>query len=442
MSWLARALFRTTMLTRPPGVSALGPLPFDVNIVVLSGQSNFEDADALPFEPDPPHEGVIMLDHFRPRLFVGTFGTGDFVPHQPREDVDTGQSPAARFGGNMALACGKQIQQRLEEDDGLPYAVHAKKILVVHIGRSGSPISSFSYGSPDFTRVQEQLAAVRAKCISHGWTSGIIAGAWGWGANAYDNNIGKAAAKTGIDNYWKIGGDVDVYLSSIFGQQGHAFPVGFFQSAAHGPRAYPIDPFVAVAEAELVKEQARYHLINPEGYLFYNGADRGWSRSGVHHSAREAAILGATIGWWVKRVVCDGYAWPSLLPTFTRIDARKVEATFSGFPPGHFLYRIANGLTPMIMQPNYGWCFCDPSTPTVLLTLTRPPYASGNKLVFEFAADLPASLEVRHGAYSSGNIHAGNYAVGPIIPEATYTLGGNVYPLRRHLPVVREAIAA
>jgi hypothetical protein len=442
MSWLARALFRTTMLTRPPGVSVLGPLPFDVNIVFISGQSNSEDADALPFEPDAPHEGVIMLDHFRPRHHVGTFGTGDFVPHQPREDIDNSSSPPARWGGNMALACGKQVMQRLEEDDGLPYAVHGKRILVVHIGRSGSPISGFSYGSADFTRVQEHLAAVRAKCISHGWTSGIIAGAWAWGANAYDNNIGKAATKTGIHNYWKIGGDVDVYLSSIFGQQGVEFPVGFFQSAAHGPRAFAIDPYVATAENELVQEYARYHLINPEGFLFYNGADKGWSGSGVHHAGREAALMGAYIGWWVKRVVCDGVAWPSLLPSFTRVSARRVEATFAGFPAGHLLQTFATGLTPRTMQPNYGWCFCDPATPTTLLTLTRPPYPLGNKLVFEFTADLPVSLEVRHGAYASNNIHAGNYAVAPLVPEASYTVRGNVHYLRRRIPVVKMAIAA
>jgi len=411
-------------------------LPYDINIIAISGQSNSEDADAVPMLPRTPSDMVIMLDAVRPRHWSGAFGLTGFEPAQGAEYI-SGQN---HWGGNMAPAIGDMLEQLITEVNGKSFAVHGKRVLPVHIGLSSAAIAQFSHGTSHFTAIEAWFAAAKAAADAEGKTIGVIAGAHLWGANGYDNNIGETQARSDILDYWKAGGDVHQRLQQDILGQGADFPVGIVGSHAHQRGGNDISPFIAKAEAWLAETwPAKFQIVNGEGQFFYNGRNRGFAGSGVHHAAVEAALIGAHIGWWVHEVVTLGASWNSCLPTLTRTGPSQV--TMSGLPGAGWAWDFyATGLTPTYAQPNHGWFFYDPASPGSEVALTRPPWPGApGTLIAETAATLPTELAVRYGARASAATIAGNDIWRPD-DGPVFTLNGVNYPLFRNIPVFDKVV--
>ncbi|MBU0801433.1 MAG: hypothetical protein KKA05_10600 [Alphaproteobacteria bacterium] len=415
----------------------LPPLRFDITIIPIFGQSNSESADSVYIIDREANPNVIMLDTMRPRHWSGgAYGT-EFSPARAEEYIDVSGN---HWGGDLAIALGKMMVQLLEAENAEGFSYNTQFILPVYIGQSSSSIAQMSYGTAVFDDVMEHMAAIKAAADAAGYSCGIGCAAHLWGADGYDDNIGTAQWELDVDGYWKLGGDFDTHISPIFGQDGEEFLVGIMQTAAHGARGYASNPFGAVAENNLVNAQARYELIDAEGSYFYAGSNQGLAGSGVHHSAREDARVGAMIGYWAKRRLVDNQVWPTYLPALSRINTTEIRATISGFVDGDYLLPVPNGLTPTQMQPNYGLIVVDPASPTVEHALARAPYDEDNEIVFKSASTWPTDVEVRNGARNTSNVHAGNYVVAnPNAP--TYTIDGTTFTLWRHIPIFQEAVA-
>jgi hypothetical protein len=412
--------------------------PFDVNIVLVSGQSNSESADSVPMYLRTGRKGVIMLDTPRPRHWVGAW-SNDFTLCLGVENLET----TNHWGGDMFPAIGMEAMDLIELENRSAFKQHRKFIMPVSIGRSGSDVSAFSYGTDTFDAVLSHLRKVKEICDAKGLRVGIAAGAWAWGANAYDNNIGQASTYTKVHDYWF--NDVDSYIAGdIFGQPEDDFPVGIVQSGAHGPRNNGtnnalLTPFVALAELQLAADFDRFDIIGPEGPLFYNRHERGLGGSGVHHSSREDALMGAHIGRWFVRRALHKEAWPTFLPTLTKTGARQLVLTVPNIPGGFRLGLRSTGLVPGIMQPYYGTWTCDPATPGTEIAPTGDVIIGTNTVTFNYAADLPATPEMRNGSRNSSNIHHGNLAVVTDLAELddTFTTNGTAWALDRYLPVFK-----
>ncbi|MBX3479994.1 MAG: hypothetical protein KF842_06315 [Caulobacter sp.] len=411
-------------------------LPYDINIIVISGQSNSEDADAVPMLPRTTSDMVVMLDAIRPRHFGGTFGLDGFTPAASVEFI----SGTSHWGGNLAPAVGDMLEQLIAEVNGKTYAAHGKQVLPVHIGQSSSSIAQISHGTSLFTTIEAWFTAAKAAAVAQGKSIGIIAGAHLWGANGYDNNIGETQARSDIFNYWKAGGDVHQYLQQAILGLSVDFPVGIVGSHAHLRGGNDITPFVANAEAWLVATYPdKFQMVNGEGQFFFNGRGRGFGGSGVHHAAVEAALIGAHIGWWVHQVVTQGAAWNSCIPTLARTGDSQV--TLSGLPAAGWAWDFyATGLPPTYAQANHGWFFYDPAAPTTEIALTRPPYpGAAGTLVADTVATLPANLSVRHGARASASTIAGNDIWRPN-DGPSFEINGATYALHRNIPVFDKVV--
>lgn len=418
-------------IAEPPPV-----LPYDINIIVIGGQSNSEDADSVPMLARAPSPMVQMLDTMRPRHFSGPFGLAGFIDADQAEAVIS----STHWGCNLAPAVGDMLERLIEDVNGKTFATHGRTVVPVHIGLSSSTVAQMSYGTAHFTTITAWFSAAKVAADAAGKTIGIIAGAWLWGADAYDNSIGQSSAESDIHNYWKAGGDVHFRLQQGVLGLAADFPVGIFGSHAHLRGGNDINPFVAEAEATLVSAHpSKYWMINGEGQFFFAGRRRGFAGSGVHHSAREAAVVGAHIGWWVHTVASLNSSWNSCIPLFARTGANQV--TMSGLPDSGWHWDfLATGLAPTVAQANHGWFFYDPAAPTTELALTRPPYpAAGGTLVVDFVSALPTNLSVRHGARSTSSTIAGNDIWKEAVP-VVFTLGAEAIELHRNIPALNKVI--
>lgn len=418
-------------IVEPPPV-----LPYDINIIVISGQSNSEDADSVPMLPRTPSDMVVMLDAIRPRHFSGTFGLSGFTPAVSAEYI----SGTSHWGGNLAPAIGDMIEQLITDVNGKTYAAHGKQVLPVHIGQSSSSMAQISHGTGLFTTIEAWFTAAKAAATAQGKSIGIIAGAHLWGANGYDNNIGETQARSDIFNYWKVGGDVHQHLQQAILGLSADFPVGIVGSHAHLRGGNDITPFVANAEAWLVETWPdKFQMVNGEGQFFFNGRGRGFGGSGVHHAAREAALIGAHIGWWVHQVVSLGGAWNSCIPILTRSGDSQI--TLSGLPASGWSWDFyATGLPPTYAQANHGWFLYDPAAPTTEIALTRPPYpGAAGTLVVDTVATLPANLSLRHGARAAASTIAGNDIWRPD-DGPTFEINGVTHALHRNIPAFDKVV--
>lgn len=409
-------------------------LPFDINVIVLSGQSNSEDADSVPMLPRASSPMVTMLDAIRPRHFGGTFGLAGFSNAVGAEYI----ASQSHWGGNMAPAVGDMLEQLIEDVNGKTFLEHGRTVVPVHIGMSSASYAQVGHGTAHFSTIEAWFAAAKLAADAAGKSIGIVAGAWLHGADSYDNSVGQAAAQSGIDAYW---GEVMTYLQMGKLAQAAAFLIGFVGSHAHFRGGNDINPFVAEAEAALVAAHpTKYYMVNGEGQFFFDGRRRGFGGSGVHHSAREAAIIGAHIGWWIHEVVSLGNDWTSCIPTFSRSGAAQV--TMSGLPGSGWEWDFyATGLHPSLAQANHGWFFYDPASPSTELALSRPPYARpGGTLVADFVSALPTNLSVRYGARATGSTIAGNDSWKPVTP-VVFSINGEDVPLHRNIPALNKVIA-
>ena len=409
-------------------------LPYDINIIVLSGQSNSEDADSVPILPRTARPMVKMLDAIRPRHFSGTFGLSGFTDAIGTEYI----ASSSHWGGNMAPAIGDILEQLIEDVNGKAFSVHGRTVVPVSIGMSSSSYAQLGFGTTHFATIENWFAAAKAAADMAGKSIGIIAAAWLHGADSYDTSIGQAACEAGIDGYW---GQVKTYLQVGKLGRSEPFPIGFVGSHAHFRGSNDINPFVAEAEAALIAANpTKYFMVNGEGQFFFDGRRRGFAGSGVHHSAREAAIIGACIGWWVHEVVSLGHGWSSCIPTFARTGAAQV--TLSGLPSTGWEWDFyATGLSPTLAQANHGWFFYDPASPSTELALTRPPYeGSGGTLIADFVSALPTNLSVRYGARGAGSTIAGNDIWKPNSP-ILFSINGEDVPLHRNIPALNKVIS-
>ena len=424
--------YRGTPPPVPPPPPPPTPLPYDINIILISGQSNSEDQDAAPIINRTGRAGVVMLDTIRPRTWGASFGS-TFSTAVGTEYIN---STTFHMGGDMVPAAGDKLMQLIEDEDGFTYADHSQMILPVHIGQSSSAISEFSHGTAVFTAVTNHLTAVKAAADAQSKTVGIICGAWLWGADGYEDDITQSDWYDQVHAYWS--GDVNTYLADIFDQLGEDFPVGIMQTHAHGARGYGTNPYGAEAELELCEDFARYHIINPEGPWFLNGLNRGWAGSTIHHGPHEAAIIGAYIGWFAKRLIVDAGTWNSHIPSFTRVSSTEIRWTgaFTGLRMGV----AGTGLPPTTMVTNYGLFAYDPATPTTEIALTRPPYQDGDDLVLKTAGTFPVGVKVRGGSRTSSSNIASNIAF--ISSDVqTYSVLGQEIRLWRHIPTFDRVAA-
>ncbi len=409
-------------------------LPYDINVIVVSGQSNSEDADSVPMMARSTSPMVKMLDAIRPRHFAGTFGLSGFTDAVGAEYI----ASQSHWGGNLAPAVGDMLEQLIEDVNGKSFATHGRTVVPVHIGMSSSSYAQIGHGTAHFTTIEAWFAAAKTAADAAGKSIGIIAGAWLHGADSYDNGIGQTAAEVGIDTYW---GQVMAYLQVAKLGRTEAFPIGFVGSHAHLRGGNDINPFVAEAEAATIAANpTKYFMINGEGQFFFDGRRRGFAGSGVHHSAREAAIVGAHIGWWIHEVVSLGNSWNSCIPTFTRTGAAQV--TLGGLPGSGWAWDFyATGLSPTLAQANHGWFFYDPASPGTELALSRPPYAGASgTLVADFVSALPTDLWVRYGARAAGSTIAGNDTWKPTTP-ILFSINGEDVPLHRNIPALNKVIS-
>lgn len=415
-------------------------LPYDVNIVLRSGQSNSEGADAIPPFARTPVAGVMMMDAVRPRHFLTARYLNGLTP---AVEVQYDDGLGNHWGETGLVTLGDMLMQLTALENRSTYREHGKMVVPMCIGRSGSVISAFGTDintgarSVDYQLFIDNCNAIKAWAVARNKTVGIVAGTWYWGAEGYSSGYTQAFWKSEMLRYF-ASADADVGLA-IFGQPVGSIPWGIQQTFAHGSRGFTNNPYGAEAELQLVQENDRFDIINPEGSAFLE-------ISGVHHSPREQDIKGAEDAMWVHRRAVLKEKWDSLIPTVTRVSATQVRLTVALTPGFRWTAKETGLPTSRRIQPNFTLFVYDNAAPTVSLAQSRQPRitndeANGVAYIDVFmSANLPALCGIRNG----GGTIMGNLVMVPKTNLTEYAstcvINGVAEAVERWMPVIDRPV--
>jgi hypothetical protein len=411
-------------------------LEADITVILKSGQSDSLGQDALPMPARTPSDFAQMLDTNKPPVYSGSFGTT--LTQAVGNEYIFGTTN--HQGDTFALAIADNLEKFIETIDGVTQAEHGKQVIVVDIGLSSAPVSSFSYGTAHFTKFMDWCDALVIAAAAANKTVKVKALIWAWGAQAYAADLGYASAYASINGYCGPGGDIDTHIMPKFGQTGETIQVGIMSTHHHYQTTNPADPFVARAEIALVSDYPdRYSIIQGKGIHHLNGLNRGWAGSSTHHHPDEEQMMGAVAAWWLHTKLAAGGSgtWFNAIPTIEKTGARQFTLTLPGFPADAYIGFKSSGLFPTIAQPMHGWWVCDQSTPTVSVPLVRPPYPgnTAGTIIIDTTADIPANWEVRYGCTASSYL-AGNTVIKFNTPYTAKVRGVDT-PLFRAMPALR-----
>ena len=423
----------------PSAYRIIEPLPDDITVIGIVGQSNIVGQDSVPMPARTASDFSIKLDTMKPNSTATAFGTA-FTQAAPEEYI-TGAT--LHQGVTLGLKAGDVLEQMILDRQGLTQADHGRQVIFLYMGLSSSDVSGFSYPSAHFARMIAWFTAAKAAADLAGKTIKLRRIIWGWGAYAYDNNVGQASVSASIQGYCGPTGDIATRILPLLGQTGEVVKVGFIGSHHHYRATDEITPFVAMAEQALVIAQPdRYQHVEGEGIHFLNGLDRGWGGSTSHHHPNEEEEIAGPVADWLYTDLVHSRTWCNMMPTFARTGANQVTASIANFPAASSFGFRASGLFPGGAQPNYGWFLCDPATPTVELALTRLPYPgpTPGTIIFDTVSALPANLEIRHGCRDNVNNTAGNLVVIADDPVVT-TVKGVATPVYRSMPAMKVQVA-
>lgn len=416
--------------------------PFDINILLISGQSNSEGAQSMPLATpfSTPRDGVLMMDAIRARHFTGTRRVSGLTPAVETSYFD-GTSTWGTTPGRPAC---DMVLDLVAAENNATFEFHGKYLLPMCIGRSSSSIPEISAGAPSgvWELAVANLQAIKDETLRvgspyYGMSVGIIGLAWLWGADGYEDGISAATWQSQLAGYFSA---CDTTFAPIFGQRAN-WRYGIVQTSAHAAKGFNLNPYGAVVENTMASLVNRIDIVNPEGPMFFDPSTENPVGSAVHHSGRSSAIVGGWIGRWLKRTAIDRETWGNFLPTVTRVSTTLVKLTYSDLEPGHFLSVRTNGQpTNRTMQPNYGIELYNPASPSTPLALAQLPWVEGDSIYVETAANLPPTCSVRIGAGS----YSGNFVQLPALPEyaMTLTVNGVAEPIERWLPIIDIAVPA
>lgn len=354
-------------------VSYRSRFPSEINMVLSYGQSLSVGADGTP-----PISTTQRFDNLR---FAGGVRSQDsgtpytsLVPLIETEVSTTGETPIT--------GATDMIKELIAAEDGLTYTEHAFQLLGSAPGAGGTAIAGLSSGTTPFNRFVAD--------VQNGYTLAQAAGKsfkvggffWTQAESDYIGNTPKATYKTALVT---LRNDLEAQVQSITGQSEPLACISY-QVQAHATYGYPGNPYLAVAQLEVAKENPHHYVACP---LY-------WSGQSIHQSAQNYKRLGAYYGLAYKRIVIDGEDWKPVMPVQIDRQGTIILARFN-VPKGPLVLDTA--FRPM--QADYGFSVVDSGGAAVTISSVTLVGPDTVKIVTATAA---TGGRLRYGMVNGGNL--------------------------------------
>lgn len=278
----------------------------EIEMVLSYGQSLSVGADAVPV--------ITTTQRFDNLKFEGGVRSEDsatpytaLVPLTETAGISTlGETP---IGGATDA-----IKELILSEDGLSYTQHDYQLLGSAPGAGGAYISLLGSGTTPFNRFVADVQAGFDLAQASGESCKVGAFFWTQGESDYSQSTPKATYKAALV---QLRDDLEADVVSITGQAEPLVCISY-QTQAHTVYGYTGNPYIAVAQLEVAKENAHHYVACP---LY-------WSPQLVHQSAQNSKRLGAYYGLCYKRVVIDGEDWMPVMPVQIDRQGKVITARF------------------------------------------------------------------------------------------------------------------
>lgn len=347
--------------------------PSEINMVLSYGQSLSVGADGVP-----PISLTQRFDNLRFAGGVRTFDSATpytaLVPLIETQNSTMGETPVT--------GATDMVKELVAAEDGLTYDEHAFQLLGSAPGAGGTAIAGLSLGTSPFNRFVADVQ--NGYNLAQAAGKSFKVGAMFW-TQAESDYIGSTPAATYKAAFIKLRNDLEERVKSITGQTEPLVCISY-QVQGHATYGYPGNPYLAVTQLEVAREQANHYVACP---LY-------WSAQSVHQSAQNYKRLGAYYGLAYKRIVIDGEDWKPVMPVQIDRQGTIILARFN-VPKGPLVFDTGF----RAMQPNYGFSVVDSGG--VAVTISSVALVGPDTVKIVTAAPAPGG-RLRYGFTNGGNL--------------------------------------
>lgn len=378
--------------------------PSEINMVLSYGQSLSVGADGTP--------AISLSQRFDNLRFAGGVRTQDsgepytsFVPLVEQDNSGNG-------GETPIAGATDMIKELIAAEDALVYTDHSFQLLGSAPGAGGTAIAGLSSGTGAFNRFVADVQAGYNLAQSAGKSFKVGAFFWTQAESDYINSTPKATYKTALV---QLRNDLEAQVQAITGQSEPLACISY-QVQGHATYGHAGDPYLAVAQLEVARENANHYVACP---LY-------WSPQSVHQSAQNYKRLGAYYGLAYKRIVIDGEDWKPVMPVQIDRQGTIILVRFN-VPKGPLVLDTAF----RAMQANYGFSVVDSEDAAVTINSVAVVEPDTVKIVTATAA---AGGRLRYGTGNGGNLRDSQ---GETI---IFNGGGQNFPLHNWCVIFDEAL--
>lgn len=347
--------------------------PAEYNMVLSYGQSLSVGADAVP--------PITATQRFDSVKFVGGVRSQDsgtpytsLVPLTETQVSTLGETP---IGGATDM-----IKERILAEDQLAYTDHSFQLIGCAPGAGGTAIAGLSIGTTPYNRFKADVQAGYTLAQAAGKSFSCNAFFWTQAESDYINNTSAATYKAA---YIKLRDDLENDVQAITGRSDPLHCISY-QVNAHATYGYANNPYLAVAQWEVARDNAGFHVACP---LY-------WSPQTIHQTAQNSKILGAYYGLCYKRVIINGEDWRPLSPLAVSRQGNVILLELH-VPVGKLA--MDNVLIPL--RTNYGFSVVDSVGAAVTISSVT---ITGPNTVKVVTAAPAAGGRLRYGFTNGGNL--------------------------------------
>ena len=348
---------------------SLPNLDSDIAVIFSYGQSLSIGADGTPPVTTTQKYDNVMLNT---GILSSTTVPTSLVPAIEQ----TQETPAS--------GVGDMVQALIQTENSIDYTKHNYQLGLSATGQGGAPISGLikSAGNPYNYNIQrltdfKNLANAQnkiAKCLAVFWTQG---------ESDYINKTLAADYKT---MFTQLVSDLNTDLKAVT-KQSEPVKVISYQTQSHAMYGYAGNPYIAVAQWEMSKTVANYHIACP---LY-------WSPYPQHQNNIYYKILGAYYGIAYKRIIVDKLDWKPLEPTQLMVQGNVALIKFN-VPVGELVFDTST----RAQQANMGFSMVNASG--IAYTINSVEIVNQNTVRITAAQAITSNSEVRYGYINGGNL--------------------------------------
>lgn len=357
-----------------PSVSLLSRFPSEINMVLSYGQSLSTGTSGTP--------SISLTQRFDNLRFEGGVRSQDsadpytaFVPLVEQDNGPLGETPVS--GATDA------VKELIFLEDGLEFTDHSFQLLGSAPGAGGTAIAGLSIGTGPYNRFMNDVQAGYDLAQAEGRSFKVGAFFWTQAESDYINSTPKETYKTA---FVKLRNDLESEVQAVTGQSEPLACISY-QVNGHSVYGHSGDPYLAVAQLEVSRENANHYVACP---LY-------WSPQKVHQSAENYKRLGAYYGLAYKRIVVDGQDWKPLQPEQVDHQGRIILIRFH-VPKGELTFDT----TLIGLRADYGFQVVDDQGAAIAIdsvTIVGP-----DTLKLLTATAIPAGGRVQYAFNDGGNL--------------------------------------